>query len=69
MTDVTQLLTPTEAAALKEMSLNRLKYHLAKPGAPPPVVVGAGHVFYARGDIEQWRPALQPKKIKGDPKK
>ena len=54
--ELKQLVTATEAATLKGISLNRFKYHIAKPGAPEPVVIGNGHVFYDKRKIRAWKP-------------
>lgn len=60
-----QLLSPTEAARAKGLRLNQLKYHLTKPGAPMPVLVGKlQHPFFYESDIEAWQPNLQPQKGK-----
>lgn len=57
------LLTPTEAARLKGMKLNRFKYHIGKPAAPKPHLVGEyGHPFFLRDDIIRWQPTERSKK-------
>lgn len=56
--DETQLLTPTEAADLKGMSLNAFKYRASKPPAPQPVIIGSGHVFYRRDEVMAWKPTI-----------
>lgn len=63
ITSPEQLLSPTEAARTKGLTLNQLKYHMTKPGAPVPVYVGRfRHPFYYERDIEAWSPNLQPQK-------
>ncbi len=55
--DINQLLTPTEAARLKEMKLNRFKYYVKTGSAPQPVLVGRfKHPFYDEGEIQAWNP-------------
>jgi predicted DNA-binding transcriptional regulator AlpA len=57
ITDENQLLSQSEAAALKEMSLNAFKYRLNhQAGAPKPVVIGRGHLFYRESEILAWKP-------------
>ena len=63
--DVTQLLTPTEAARRKGLSLNHLKYLLSSRGGLTPVVVGDRHVFYIRSQVDAWTPITKPKKQRG----
>ena len=60
--DETQLVTPTEAAALKGMSLNSFKYRIATQGGLERVIVGDGHVFYMREAVKAWNPVVQVKK-------
>lgn len=62
--DETQLLTPTEAANSKGFSLNHFKYLLTHQGGLTPVVIGNGHTFYDRAEVEAWEPKTQPKKRK-----
>ena len=52
---------PTEAAALKGLTLNCFKYRrrAAPENAPEPVVAGDGHVFYRRADVLAWTPVTQ----------
>lgn len=57
-----QLLTPTEAARAKGMSLNQLKHHLKNPGAPAPILVGLHrHKFYDVEQIQNWQPKVRKK--------
>jgi hypothetical protein len=52
------LVSPTEAAHLKGMSLNLFKYHIQKPGAPTFVLVGVNkHEYYDKREIIKWKPA------------
>ena len=62
--DISQLLSPTEAAHAKDMSLNQFKYHIAKPNAPKPFIVGNAHPFYDREQIRLWKPSRMVKKRK-----
>jgi len=55
------LITPTEAAVLKRMTLNTFKYRTKQEGAPQPVIVGSGHVFYRLCEVKAWKPKTQPK--------
>ena len=56
-----ELLTPTEAAASKNMSLQLFKHYLKKPGAPKPLHVGKRRDRYFWPDeIANWNPK-QPK--------
>ena len=60
--ELTTLLTPTEAARLKGMRLNRFKYHLDKPDAPRPVFVGpSGRPHYRLDEVRRWKPTLRSK--------
>jgi hypothetical protein len=53
--DIKQLVTPTEAAILKGLSLNLFKHYLKRPDAPKAVIVGDGHVFYERNEVKAWK--------------
>ena len=60
---LTNLLSPTESARLKGMSLNKFKYHIVKPGAPRPTFVGEhGHPFYDKNDVAKWQPTKRKTK-------
>jgi hypothetical protein len=55
--ELKKMLTPTEAARLKGMKLNKFKYHITKPHAPRPVFVGEHcHPFYYKAEIAKWEP-------------
>lgn len=56
-----QLLTPTEAAAIKGWPLNTFKYRVAKPDAPRAIPVGGGEVRYDATEIRDWNPVTQSK--------
>lgn len=60
--DLSQLVTATEAAKMKRMTPNLLAYHLAKEGAPKPVMVGGKHPFYVESEIRAWKPNRAPNK-------
>ena len=58
-----KLLSPTESARLKGMTLNKFKYHIIKEGAPRPVFVGEnGHPFFWKADIAAWKPTKRKTK-------
>ena len=59
--EISQLLTPTEAAGIKGWGLNTFKYRAARPGAPKAYPVGGGEVRYIESEIRAWNPATQPK--------
>lgn len=51
------LLTPTEAARAKRMSLQLFKYYLRDPGSPVPVVIGKSRQrFFWPDEVKQWVP-------------
>ncbi len=57
------MLTPTGAARLKGMALNKFKHHIAKDGAPEPILFGVDRFkVYDRREIEAWKPNVQPQK-------
>ncbi len=66
MRNLAALLTPTEAARFKDMTLNHFKYHLKNdPSAPRPVLVGRfRHAFYREDDLKAWKPKLRTKEAK-----
>lgn len=52
-----QLVTVTEAAKAKKMTVELLRHHLKKPDAPKPVYIGREHHrFYDVNEIEAWKP-------------
>jgi len=54
---IDQLLTPTEAARVKDMALNRFKYYVKAGRAPQPVFVGRfKHPFYVESEVQAWTP-------------
>ena len=63
---LSQMLTPTEAAKLKGWSLNTFKYRAAKDDAPQPIAVGGGEVRYVEAEIREWNP---PQQLKGRKRK
>ena len=65
--EINQLLTQSEVAALKRMTLSLLAHHLAKADAPRPVVIG-GRRLYRREDIRDWKPATRKSKGAGQPR-
>jgi len=60
--ELNQLLTPTQAAAIKGWSLNTFKYRAAKEDAPQPIPVGGGEVRFIESEVRAWNPAQQPKR-------
>lgn len=52
---------------MKGMSLNRFKYHIAKPDAPKAIMVGTGHPHYDKEEIRLWQPNCLPAKTKYAP--
>lgn len=60
--DPDQLLTQTQVAKLKRMTLQLLAHHLEKKDAPRAVLV-AGRKLYQKSDVRAWR----PKRAKGGP--
>jgi hypothetical protein len=57
-----------EAARMKGVSTNLLKYHLGKDNAPQPAIVCPRAILFERQHIEAWNPVFKIKKIKGKPK-
>lgn len=56
------LLTPTEAARSKGLTLNHFKYLLATQPGPEPVAVGRSHVFYQAAEVAAWQPRVTKKR-------
>lgn len=60
MVELNQLVTPSEAAKLKDMTLNLFLYYTRLNRGPKPVLVGMfGHTFYHVNDVREWSPDKQ----------
>jgi hypothetical protein len=67
--EIGQLLTPAEAGRLKGMDRELARYHLKRPGAPTPVLVGVyKHTFYLMQDVEAWEPNREASRHKTAPR-
>lgn len=63
ITPTDHLLSPSEAASSKGLTIRQFIYHMARPGAPKPVFIGKyKHPFYDEAEIAAWQPNLQPQK-------
>lgn len=57
--DLTQLLSPTEAAKMKGLTLNAFKYRLREHGGLNEIVIGDQHKFYLRSEVKAWNPPIK----------
>lgn len=63
LSELDQLLTYSELAEVKGMGQSLLAYHLAKPDAPKPVLIGFGrHRYYRPSEVAAWEPKRSPTK-------
>lgn len=61
--DLHQLLTPSEAARLADMSLRKFLYYMRENRSPRPHYIGVfKHPFFVMSEIEAWKPT---RKISG----
>lgn len=56
--ELEHLLSPSEAATYKGMSLSLFMHYEKEKRVPEVVIIGKGHRFYDKEKIRQWEPIM-----------